>query len=975
MIDAEQVSNLLIKWDDTRAQGSELSAETLCQDFPDLLEEVQRGISDLKATDWMNELDYEEDNDFLSLPTSQALSRSKVEAVTLSSALTLDEFIFNVTSSGVLSEAEIGPVQQHLSSAEKPASAVDLAELLLEQNKLTRFQAELLCEGKSDGLLFGDYVILDKIAVGGMGQVFKARHRRMDRVVALKMLPDPLVDSPLAAQRFEREVKAAAKLEHPNVVTAYDAGEANGTHFLVMQYIEGQDLASLVQQCGRLSVAKSVDYIRQAAKGFEYAHNEGVIHRDIKPSNLLIDAKGTLKILDMGLARIDTEHDPHSPTQTELTQEGAVMGTASYMPPEQALDTKSADARSDVYSLGCTLHYLLTGKPPYVGSTLMGTMLAHREDDCPMLSEIRSDVPKSLDAIFEIMIAKQPEERYQSMTLLLEDLAAVAETFSEAEQTIEDSGNDFTDVDSAVETLSTDTSSTGVDETRLMSPQAAPVVKPQRQSSNGRRFIGSAVAVLCFSLFSYWLYGVLIQVETPDGIIQIESNFPDFEVYVDSKKVVTITDPNDKEKIKVEVKPGAKILSVSKAGFEANLNEFTLKSVKGPIKVTFVPKHKTGTPSNNNLTKSARQRLLAERVIELGGKVHVQTTEKPQKSLHDVSVISDLPDEKFSISEIFLSRLPKLTDSDLEKLITIDPGFKLYSLDLLNTSITERGLQYLADWKVMRLYVSLPTISAQGLQYLNEIEALQVLGIQSAPLSVNELKQLPLDRLQGLKLIGTSLGDEEVKYLSQFKKISSLSLIDNNITNEGVKHLAEMPNLRLIQIQGNPQLGDAGFHYLAKLKSLEHLECSISLTEESFSHIAEMTSLQILRGIRISTNKPLSLKPLKNMPELEYFKIYLSPKAGVYFEDLAGNKTLRHLVIINSTSTDKELHWLKDNIPLETLDLTGAEITDEGLKDLYGLDNLKKLNLSGTKVTTQGIAGIQKALPQCKVVWDSADKK
>ncbi|MCA9018630.1 MAG: serine/threonine protein kinase, partial [Planctomycetaceae bacterium] len=544
-IDVEQVSSFLIRWDDTREQGIELSSDAFCQDTPDLLEAVQRGISDLKATDWMNELDYEEDNDFLSLPTSQALSRSKVKAVALSSALTLDELIFHVTSSGVLSETETSPVQQHLSSAEKPASAVDLAELLLEQNKLNRFLAELLYEGKSDGLLFGDYEILDKIADGGMGQVFKARHRRMDRVVALKLLSDRLVDSPLAAQRFEREVKAVAKLEHPNVVTAYDAGEVNGTHYLVMQYIEGQDLASLVKRCGRLSVVQSVDYIRQAAKGFEYAHSEGVIHRDIKPSNLLIDTKGTVKILDMGLARIDTEHDPHSPTQTELTQDGAVMGTVSYMPPEQALDTKSADARSDIYSLGCTLHFLLTGKPPYVGSTLMGTMLAHREDDCPMLSEIRSDVPKSLDAIFAKMIAKQPEERYQSMTQLLEDLAAVAETFSNDEETIEDSRNNFMDVDSAVETLSASTSSTGVDETRLMKTQAAPVVNPQWQSSNGRRFIGSAVAVLCFSLFSYWLYGVLIQVENHESVIQMEPNLRAYEVYVDSEKVITGTELNE----------------------------------------------------------------------------------------------------------------------------------------------------------------------------------------------------------------------------------------------------------------------------------------------------------------------------------------------------------------------------------------------------------------------------------------------
>ncbi|MCH7688330.1 MAG: protein kinase, partial [Planctomycetes bacterium] len=214
-----------------------------CQDSAELRSKIDALLAAHKdAGSFLDPVD-DEDSDFLSLPAYQTRQIRNDDTVSFSSSLTLDDFVRTVIASGVMIEDEISTSQEHLSSDEKPTTAAELACVLLKQKKLTQYQAKVLCEGKSEGLVLGDYVILDKIGAGGMGQVFKARHRRMKRVVALKKLPELLVDSASAVQRFQREVEAAAKLEHPNVVTAYDAGEANGVHFLVMQFVDGRNLS------------------------------------------------------------------------------------------------------------------------------------------------------------------------------------------------------------------------------------------------------------------------------------------------------------------------------------------------------------------------------------------------------------------------------------------------------------------------------------------------------------------------------------------------------------------------------------------------------------------------------------------------------------------------------------------------------------------------------------------------------------
>ncbi|HYH69195.1 MAG TPA: protein kinase, partial [Urbifossiella sp.] len=291
------------------------------------------------------------------------------------------------------------------------ADGAAAARKLVEAGKLTAFQADAVLGQRFEELRIGNYDVLDKLGAGGMGAVYKARHRRMKRVVAIKVLSREGTRSGTLAERFQREIEVLARLAHPNIVMAYDADEAEVGPFLVMELVIGRDLAAEVADRGPLPVADAVDRVLQAARGLEYAHAQGIVHRDIKPGNILRDTDGLVKVADLGLARLS-----ETPANLSLTQAGTVVGTAEYMPPEQAVDSGEVDHRADIYSLGCTLFFLLTGRAPYQAASIMSMFLKHREEAIPDLRALRPAVPAELEAVFRRMAAKAPADRYQSMT-------------------------------------------------------------------------------------------------------------------------------------------------------------------------------------------------------------------------------------------------------------------------------------------------------------------------------------------------------------------------------------------------------------------------------------------------------------------------------------------------------------------------------------------------------------------------------
>ncbi len=328
-------------------------------------------------------------------------------------ALTIEQFGKSLVAAGLATGDELRAWWTALPAAERPRDADTFAKLWREQGKLSDYQSQVLLQGKPASLTFGSYLLISQLGVGASGTVFKAKHKTNGRTVAIKVLASALSQNEKAVKRFYREMQATARLTHPNIVRAFDAGEFNGQHFLVMEFVEGEDLASRVKSQGPLDVELATRCTLQAARGLEYVHAQGLIHRDMKPGNLLCDRQGNVRILDLGLVRFE---DPDEATGDGLTGTQQVMGTIDYMSPEQVVDTRHADARSDEYSLGCTLWFLLTGRKLYDGKGVVDRIMQHRTGAIPALDQERKGVSPQLAAVFAKMVAKQPSDRYATMT-------------------------------------------------------------------------------------------------------------------------------------------------------------------------------------------------------------------------------------------------------------------------------------------------------------------------------------------------------------------------------------------------------------------------------------------------------------------------------------------------------------------------------------------------------------------------------
>ena len=294
-----------------------------------------------------------------------------------------------------------------------------LARQAIQVGALTLWQAQQLLAGRTNGFKVDRYVLLDLIGQGGMGRVYLAQDTRLNRQVALKILAPERMNNPRAIARFQREARVSAQLQHENLVRIYDFGESSGRFFLVMEYIEGETIGTIItkegtqggdeqeSKPGKIPPAIAVGLVRQVAMGLEHAHRKGLIHRDVNPYNILVTRDGIAKLADLGLA-LDLSEEDH------VTREGATVGTFDYVAPEQARQSHSADIRSDIYSLGCSLYHMCSGQVPFPTPSLPEKLFAHQAMEPTPLGKLVPDLPEGLAEVIQRMMAKSPGDRYST---------------------------------------------------------------------------------------------------------------------------------------------------------------------------------------------------------------------------------------------------------------------------------------------------------------------------------------------------------------------------------------------------------------------------------------------------------------------------------------------------------------------------------------------------------------------------------
>ena len=806
----DTIDNLLVQWELARQSGREIGVAELCAEHPELKDEVGGRIAKLRATSWM---------------LDSALlgeSAATIETTKADASLTITQFVDSVQQSGVLSDAD----NEQIKSAAEPlgeGSAEQLATSLVQRGLLTTYQANVLLQREEGPLLLDRYVILDTVGSGGMGLVFKALHRPMERIVALKVLPRSVYGSPALREgneaaneiaRFKREIKATASLSHPHIVTAYDAHESNGTYFLVMEYVDGVNAWDQVQQEGPLPVTKAVRIGEQIASALAEAHEQGIIHRDIKPPNILIAKSGDAKLLDLGIARVRSGVDDRV---SELTGGGLAMGTVPFMSPEQALDSRSADARSDIYSLGCSLFYLLTGKPPFDRETCVQTIVAHREETPPSLRDYRNDIPEQLDVLLQQMLAKDPAQRVDSMAQVRQRLAGLADD-------------------------------------RQSGRPGVVIVKSQAKSSGSkssginRRWLVAGIGLIAIAFVAIWgrswfsdkpdkqdldrevaawalRAGGTVEVKTKDGTLELidESELPQSDITIVGLDLTTAIVDNIERAVRIR---NLKRLKAAYSYVDANtvqsivelpLTELALKGCtlrdKELSLIAGMTQLRELDVSDNDIGDNGvahLSRLKNLTTLSLGG------TELSDAGLEYVLKIPtlqrlDLSDTSIAGTSIpKLKGLPALSAMDLGGL-TISPAVarslaemsNLRLLQLDHCKIGDAAVAELAKLPKLRmLYLEKTQLTGVGLQAIGHMKSLKHLDISNCAIPAASVAKLKaMSNLESLALVGFKLNSEYMQAITSIQHLQALDLSETNLNDQMARQLGNLKQLTTLIVE------------------------------------------------------------------------------------------------------------------------------------------------------------------------------
>ncbi|MCA9175104.1 MAG: protein kinase [Planctomycetales bacterium] len=820
----------------------------------------------------------------------------------------------------------------------------------------------------SDELLemgeLGQYRLLEKLAEGGMGAVYKAKHTRLEKLVALKVVPQWRIREPQALARFQAEMRAVGRLEHPNIVRAMDAGEIDGTHFLVMEYVRGADLSKLITLHGPLPIPDACELIRQAAVGLADAHSHGIVHRDIKPSNLMLAVQPNgdpiVKVLDLGLAML--------PNDTGITSTGQVMGTIDFMAPEQGGDSKGVDIRADIYSLGATLYWLLTGNVVYCGeqhSSPMQKMVALATQPAPSVQSRRAGVPEALAEIIHRMLQKKPECRFQTpqdvadalhqfcaganLALLLPPSTNTADA---ADPSTAPSVFRGAAADAKLDNASgPDAIAASSEDTITPSIRVAPAVKPQAGPDSRARH-PLAVGLSLLVIVAFFAAATVFFFQTPEGTLRVEINAPDIEVRVKGEDIVLTN--TEQGTIKLTPKDHALIVSRGE-DFQFVTKQFSLTSGRTrTVRVDLLPDMVQVASEGKTLGQfpiAQRSGSNADRLESLGADRRLcdRLIQARRTGAVNYIAITGVAPETGARFRVDVHLKPEQLNNLPER------------LQIQTLAITLPGplkQEWLADISHLQ--------SLESLQLHATLDDQTVVDLLRDPPS--SLRTLRLDGLEGtlgpagataIRKAG-NLEHLELRW-PYFKSgmLAALGSLDNcrQLTLGGflrdslLLELQPMPRLEIVQLaaysENNPlsELTERGLTALSRAPKLHELELlTITITRDVTDQLAKLPLQKLtLHGSQAQLDRDF-LAPLAQLDALQ--SLSLTCHKGL---------------------TDDHLLRLPELASLTSLTITGAaQMSDASLKVIANLKQLRELRLEYHKLSRAAFDELLAQLPKLR---------
>ena len=661
-------------------------------------------------------------------------------------------------------------------------SCEQLARRLVRMGWLTKWQALTLLEGRCQ-FFIGRYKLLELIGSGGMGAVFKAIRPDIGRVVAVKVLKPKSLKKSTGLPRFLREIESAASLDHPNIVRAYDADEVNGTYLLVMEYIEGRDLKNYITSHQPMTLPWICECIRQAALGLQHAADQGMVHRDIKPANLMVcqtdsQIHPSVKILDFGLARFvsETEEDGG------LTRVGQAVGTPDYIAPEQAQNSKSADVRADIYSLGCTFFEMLTGQIPFPVENLTEKLLQRVYHEAPRVRSLRPEIPQEIDEIVAQMLRRNPAERYQTPAELAAALLPHS-LMGQARRRGTAAANRSVDQNSEWNLAAEDYQKflVNLEDDAGASDSSRTVSVPGRQSSAN---IGSsrkmfphprwrevAGVTMGLSLLLGWY--LLSSSDTgPKPTDTLSSSRP--PAGRDSPRKGSASKPNAPSFLADLVDAGVVLLTES--------SRQTPGATPWPL------------PGPNNSPRFVLEvEFLSDLPSDPAKVLGVKAQLSPLVTNETLQHLTRLP----NLESVSFLGCSKLNDSSLVELGKLHA---LRELSLVDMPISDKGLAELKALKQLQaLTLTRNRLNGSGLGSLAGLQHLTSLALDFNRLNPSAFPQLAeLKSLQNLSLNGVSVGLADLRPLAQLPRLKVLSLGSTGLSNQSLSELrAVLPQVHL----------------------------------------------------------------------------------------------------------------------------------------------------------------------------------